>query len=170
MASLQSKSTFFKHHLTGEAWPACRAIVPLQTPLDRRGMLLAWSLYIVRTSTIAKNRHLNIVLRAELYLRTGTYDRPNLAKALAIDAYPRIALVNMDDRPDRVGERFLNPLRMKHHLRSGNQKKKTRFAGLFFLTGLWPVLPLGQCPPSKSAPKDFAHACAPKTLKYGLQR
>ena len=92
MASLQSKSTFFKHHLTGEAWPACRAIVPLQTPLDRRGML-AWSLYIVRTSTIAKNRHLNIVLRAELYLRTGTYDRPNLAKALAIDAYPRIALL-----------------------------------------------------------------------------
>ena len=63
----------------------------------------AWSLYIVRTSTIAKNRHLNIVLRAELHLRTGTYDRPNLAKALAIDAYPRIALVmtrqtdNMDD-------------------------------------------------------------------------
>ena len=30
-----------------------------------------------------------------------------------------------------------------------NQKKKTRFAGLFFLTGLRPVLPLGQCPPSK---------------------
>ena len=82
MASLQSNSTCsFKHHLimTGEAWPASRAI-------------LAWYLYIVRTSTIAKNRHLNIVLRAELYLRTGTYDRPNLAKALAIDAYPRIAL------------------------------------------------------------------------------
>ena len=71
MASLQSNSTFsFKHHLSGEAF-------------------LAWYLYIVRTSTIAKNRHLNIVLRAELYLRTGTYDRPNLAKALAIDAYPR---------------------------------------------------------------------------------
>ena len=48
----------------------------------------------------------------------------------------------MDDRsPLPVGERFLNPLRMKHHLRSGNQKKKTRFAGLFFLTGLRPVLP-----------------------------
>ena len=31
-----------------------------------------------------------------------------------------------------------------------NQKKKTRFAGLFFLTGLRPVLPLGQCSPSKS--------------------
>ena len=30
-----------------------------------------------------------------------------------------------------------------------NQKKKTCFAGLFFLTGLRPVLPLGQCPPSK---------------------
>ena len=74
MASLQSKSTFFNHHLTGEAWPACRAIVPLQTPLDRRGTLGMVYVY-VRTSTIAKNRHLNIVLRAELYLRTGTYDR-----------------------------------------------------------------------------------------------
>ena len=31
MASLQSNSTFsFKHHLTGEAWPACRVILPLQ--------------------------------------------------------------------------------------------------------------------------------------------
>ena len=54
-------------------------------------MLGMVSVYRVRTSTIAKNRHLNIVLRAELHLRTGTYDRPNLAKALAIDAYPRIA-------------------------------------------------------------------------------
>ena len=81
-----------KHHLrSGNQKKKTRLIVPLQTPLDRRGML-AWTLYIVRTSTIAKNRHLNIVLRAELYLRTGTYDRPNLAKALAIDAYPRIAL------------------------------------------------------------------------------
>ena len=68
MASLQSNSTFsFKHryHLTGEAF-------------------LAWYLYIVRTSTIAKNRHLNIVLQAELYLRTGTYDRPK--NTLAIDS------------------------------------------------------------------------------------
>jgi len=40
---------------------------------------------------------------------------------------------------------------MEHLVRSGNQKKKTRFTGLFFLTGLQPVLPLGQCPPSKSA-------------------
>ena len=84
MASLQSNSTFsFKHHLTGEARPACRAILPfhsniIQTPLFEHhstGELArhAWhgSLYIVRTSTIAKNRHLNIVLRAELYLRTG---------------------------------------------------------------------------------------------------
>ena len=31
---------------------------------------------MVRMSTIAKNRHLNTVLQAELYLRTGTYDRP----------------------------------------------------------------------------------------------
>ena len=78
MASLQSNSTFsVKHHFTGEAF-------------------LAWYLYIVRTTTIAKNRHLNIVLRAELYLRTGTYDRPkntlaSTRQALAIDAYPRIA-------------------------------------------------------------------------------
>ena len=123
------------------------------TNTTRQARLGMVSVYRVRTSTIAKNRHLNIVLRAELHLRTGTYDQPNLAKALAIDAYPRIALIrqpdNMGDRPDRVGERFLNPLRMKHHLRSGNQKKKTRFAGHFFLTGLRPVLPLGQCPPSR---------------------
>ena len=57
--------------------------------------MLAWSLYVVRMSTIAKNR-LNIV-QAELYLRTGTYDRPKntlvidsvcapLDSALAIDA------------------------------------------------------------------------------------
>ena len=59
--------------------------------------MLAWSLYIVRTTTIAKNRHLNIVFRAELHLRTGTYDRPNLAKALAIDAYPRIAFLTNDE-------------------------------------------------------------------------
>ena len=54
---------------------------------------------VYRTSTIAKNRHLNIVLRAELYLRTGSYDRPNLAKALqlAIDAYPRIAFLTDDE-------------------------------------------------------------------------
>ena len=31
---------------------------------------MAWYLYIVRTSTIAKNRHLNLVLQAELYLQT----------------------------------------------------------------------------------------------------
>ena len=32
MASLQSISTFsFKHHLTGEAWPACRAILPVHS-------------------------------------------------------------------------------------------------------------------------------------------
>ena len=44
--------------------------------------MLAWSLYIVRMSTIAKNR-LNIV-QAELYLRTGNYNRPK--NALAIDS------------------------------------------------------------------------------------
>ena len=48
------------------------------------------------------------------------------------------------------GQKSVNPLRDEASLkRSGNQKKKTRFAGLFFLTGLRPVLLLGQCPPSK---------------------
>ena len=51
------------------------------------------------------------------------------------------------------GEKSVNPLREEASpLLSGNQKKKTRFAGLFFLTGLRPmltglrpVLSLGQC-------------------------
>ena len=48
-----------------------------------------------------------------------------------------------------IGKAGLTPFLMEHLVPSGNQKKKTRFAGLFFLTGLRPVLPLGQCPPSK---------------------
>ena len=93
MASLQSNSTFsFKHHLTGDV------------------------------HYIAKNRHLNIVLQAELYLRTGTYDRPkntlaiDSARALAIDAYPRIALTKFQrqiwtiDRLFLFGEYWVNPL------------------------------------------------------------
>ena len=43
------------------------------------------------------------------------------------------------------GESSVNPLRDEASLiRSWNQKKKTCFVGLFSLTGLWPVLPLGQ--------------------------
>ena len=85
---------------------------------------------------VAKNRHLNIVLRAELYLRTGTYDRPNLAKALAIDAYPRIATQHGDMTcihdmrylylSTWSGKGLLTHFLMKHLERSGNQKKKTR--------------------------------------------
>ena len=56
----------------------------IQTPLATGVACLAWSLYIVRTSIIAKNRHPNIVLQVELYLRTGTYDRPK--NTLAIDS------------------------------------------------------------------------------------
>ena len=62
MASLQSNSTFsveHVHHLTGEAF-------------------LAWYLHIVRTSTIAKNRHLNIVLRAEPTQQTVYVVAPTL--------------------------------------------------------------------------------------------
>ena len=50
-----------------------------------------------------------------------------------------------------VGEKSVNPLCDEASLkRSGNQKKKTRFAGLFFLTGLRPVLPpsVSGCPAS----------------------
>jgi len=123
MASLQSNSTFsVEHHLTGEAF-------------------LAWYLHIVRTSTIAKNRHLNIVLRAELYLRTGTYDRPK--NTLAIDsAYP--ARLCPGDRCARrrfaacmhalnegwtidmtVGEKSVNPLRDEASpLLSGNKNQE----------------------------------------------
>ena len=63
-----------------------------------------------------------------------------------------------------VGEKSVNPLRdeASPHLRSGNQKKKTRFAGLFFLTGLRPVLLLGQCSHSKSVAlhPQFLHKSA----------
>ena len=43
-----------------------------------------------------------------------------------------------------VGGQLVNPFLMDHLVRSGNQKKETLFAGLFFLTGLRPVLPLSQ--------------------------
>ena len=63
-----------------------------------------------------------------------------------------------DDRYYCVGKAGLTPFLMEHLVKSGNQKKKTQFVGLFFLTGLrplltslWPVLPLGQCSPSKTA-------------------
>ena len=39
---------------------------------------------MVRTATIGKNRHLNTVLQADLYLTTGTYDWPK--NTLAIDS------------------------------------------------------------------------------------
>ena len=49
MASLQSNSTFsFKHHLTGKAWPACRAIF-IQTPLDRHGQLAEQFYLLIQT-------------------------------------------------------------------------------------------------------------------------
>ena len=68
MASLQSNSTFsFKHHSTGEAYGQ-----------------LAEQFYLFMRQARAKNRHLNLGLQAELYLRTGTYDRPK--NTLAIDS------------------------------------------------------------------------------------
>ena len=98
-ASLQSNSTFsFKHHLTGEAWPGCSIqYLFIQTPLDRRSILGMVSVYRTYVHCCCTNVHLNIVLQAELYVRTGTYDRPKntpvidsacapLDSALAIDA------------------------------------------------------------------------------------
>ena len=69
-----------------------------------------------------------------------------------------------------VGEKSVNPLRDEASpLLSG-------FAGLFFLTGLRPVLPLGQCSPSKilkSSNKNFKvqsvnviKFCKRKSLKF----
>ena len=44
----------------------------------------------------------------------------------------------------QVGERWVNPLPDEASRAKWEPEKKTRFAGLFFLTGLRPVLPLGQ--------------------------
>ena len=54
-----SKTFSFKHHLTGEAWPACRAILPFHS----NNIAIADHLYTVRTSMIAKNWLLNIGIR-----------------------------------------------------------------------------------------------------------
>ena len=134
------------------------------TTRQARHANLAWSPYIVRTSNIAKNRHKHrfasgtVSKNRHLYrIRCDTFG-PALPKHLdqkiripgdrrlstyrQLLSYQCMRIWMIDPLPLQVGERFLNPLRMKHHLRSGNQKKKTRFAGLFFLTGLRPVLPL----------------------------
>ena len=122
MASLQGNCTSLKHHSTGEA-------------------CLAWSLYIIRTSTIAKNRHLNIVLQAELYLRTGTYDRPK--NTLAIGALATPSFVSPLTRHGMrylslkiiylVGERWVNPLPDEASSEVGTRKKRPASRVFFFL-------------------------------------
>ena len=77
----------------------------------------------------AKN-HLNIVLQAELYLRTGTYDRPKntpaidsacapLDSALAIDAPGAVEPLVINglaiDRYYCAGKSLLTHFLMKHH-------------------------------------------------------
>ena len=71
-------------------------------------------------------------------------------QALAMDAYPRIALSSCGRYTLPVGERWVNPLPDEAPRAKWEPEKNTRFAGLFFLTSLRPVLPLGQCPPSKT--------------------
>ena len=111
------------------------------------------------------------------------------------DAYPRIALVTTTiDRiwtkllecsikffsvfHWRNGKHFnwmgstahctcwVNPLPDGTSSTKREPEKKTRFAGLFFLTGLRPVLPLGQCSPSKSVTlhRKCLHKSAPSPL------
>ena len=89
---------------------------------SEQGNLGMVSVYIIRTSTIAKNRHLNIVLQAELFLRTGTYDRPKNTvpvqdTVIRLDPpspekipspgdrrlYPRIASYQLPNMGDRTG-------------------------------------------------------------------
>ena len=49
------------------------------------------------------------------------------------------------------GESWVNPLReVKSPLSRSGDEKKDPLRRPFFLTSLWPVLPLGQCSPSKS--------------------
>ena len=48
-----------------------------------------------------------------------------------------------------VGEKSVNPLPDGTSSTKREPEKKDPLRGSFFLTGLRPVLPLGQCPPSK---------------------
>ena len=52
-------------------------------------------------------------------------------------------------------ESSVNPPYEASPIQSGNQKKKTRFVVFFFLTGLWPVLSVGQWLPSKPWPEEY---------------
>ena len=80
---------------------------------------------------------------------------------------------NMDGEP-LIALAGLTHFLMEHLVQSGNQKKKTHFVVPFFLTGtglrplltgLQPVLPIGQCSPmaSKSVALKL-NAIAPKML------
>ena len=117
---------------------------------SEQGNLGAWYLYIVRTSTIAKNRHLNIVLQAELFLRTGTYDRPKGVgkysessetsrsknpypwRSTPISVWPAPSYQRQYGRRDRVGERFLNPLPDEASRTKREPEKKDPLRGSFF--------------------------------------
>ena len=74
------------------------------------------------------------------------------------------------DRPDRSGNVGLTHFLMKHLVRSGNQKKKTHFVGLFFLTGLRPVLHLWCSTPSArcafGAPPPNLIVLAPRSVSH----
>ena len=142
MASLQSRSTFsFKHHLIGKAWQACRAIVPfhsnttrqvrhgqlseqiylyIQTPLDRRGMASLQS-----NSTSSFKHHLR----------------------QAWHAWHGLCISYI--RPLQLAEQFYLFIQTPHDRRGmASLHSNSTFSFKHHLTGE-PVLPLGQCPPSK---------------------
>ena len=70
MASLQSNSTFaFKHHSTGEAWPACRQFyLFFQTPPDRRGMASLQSNLPFHSNTTRQARHGQLAEQIYLFI------------------------------------------------------------------------------------------------------
>ena len=90
-------------------------------------------------------------------------------KTSPIDAYPRIAFFDQTDNMGDLtcaGNVGLTHFLMKHLERSGNQKKKTHFVGLFFLTGLRPVLRLRRSTPSArcasgAPPSQLDRPCSP---------
>ena len=74
---------------------------------------------------------------------------------MAIVAYPRIACDRRQKKVARqwytlpVGERWVNPLPDGASRVKWEPEKKTRFTGLFFLTGLRPVFPSVSAHPAK---------------------
>ena len=98
-------------------------------------------------------------------------EKTPIGPALAIDAYPRIALSSMqiwtiDRYTLPVGERWVNPLPDEAPSTKWEAEQKDPLRGLFFLTGLQPVLRLRRSTPSArcafgAPPSQLDRPCAP---------